>query len=320
MHKRFQETAPVGYKVAKLETDPESGFVGAIYTSSDSIDRPLIVSIAGTWTPEDVLADANLGVKQARSQAFRDLVEAAQGALRSNPKAPEMVIAGHSLGGGMSQVFGHELIASLKKSFSPSLAEKVRVASFNGFGGEEALKRIGSYDPEIVKSMRAVNYYVPWDVVSVFGNHIGESIKLPNLGTRNPAAVHKMGALGKAFLEKGGLVGDLGEARGRRYVVPAITRVIGPVLDKLIYLKYKVREKKIFLDLCQARLDWAANEEFKRLKPEYDWLKPELERAAENMFGEKKRDEARKMLQWVESQRLKIIRERQAPDAAIPPA
>jgi hypothetical protein len=318
IHKKFRDTAPVGYKILNPETDPATGFVGAIYQSADTVERPMIVGIGGTWTGADVMADVNLGVSQARSQAFQALLEDTVKAIAvtTNRNIPEIVIAGHSLGGGMAQVFGHELVALLESKGMMEAAAKVRVTSFNGFGGEEALKRIGRYDKRIVAKMRATSYYVPADPVSFLGNHLGESIKLPRIGMGNPTKVHQMAAVGQALLEKGGLVGDQGSKRSRKYVVPAISAVIGPVLDKISYLRYKVREKAIFEKLCDARIAWAAEEDYKHLKPEYDWLKGELERAAENMFGAGRRDKAKAMLQYVEKKRLEIIRERQVLEIA----
>ncbi|RYZ98115.1 MAG: hypothetical protein EOP11_21100, partial [Proteobacteria bacterium] len=115
-HRRFLGSIPADYEVTFLLTDPATGFKAAIYrpTSAARAEQPALVAIGGTQTAKDVLADLNWGVAQAQSKAYQKLL-ARVGQELKNETRP-IAITGHSLGGGLSQMLGHDLARALKKT------------------------------------------------------------------------------------------------------------------------------------------------------------------------------------------------------------
>ncbi|MGZ3696404.1 MAG: hypothetical protein ACXVBL_19150, partial [Bdellovibrionota bacterium] len=210
----FKNSPPLGLKVTHAVNDPLSGFTGAIYESTIRSTDDTIVGIAGTWTGADVWADLNLGTLQVKSRPFSDMVDQVVRntkkkieRAKSGPSGlrldeiPKIVVTGHSLGGAMSQAFGHQLIKAFVEAGMPEMAAKVRVVGWNGFGGKEALKRTGAYSEKIADDLgkRSTNYYLPNDKVSQFGNHIGEMVPIAELHMGSLDS-HKMGSVSAAFL------------------------------------------------------------------------------------------------------------------------
>jgi hypothetical protein len=321
-HQKFLHSTPPGYRVDTITTDPLSGLKAVVYKSADANERPTIVSIAGTETRSDRIVDANLGLMQARSPAFQRLVNYVANSARAAPDGswPKIVITGHSLGGGLAQIFGHNLTVALKARGQLEAAQNLRIVTWNSLGGLKPLKRLGNFDPEVAKNIAALNYYAPGDVVSLIGTHLGETVQVNGLKMRDPRKVHGIDVLKDAFFSNGGP--ETSEAKKRILslrLLPEVSRVTGFLTDSLQYFRYKTKERETFMKLAKARLEWAGEEDYKVIKPEYDWLKDELVIAANRMFGEKNREKARKYLEWIEKQRLKIVEKRRA-EASNPPA
>ncbi|MGZ3693700.1 MAG: HEAT repeat domain-containing protein [Bdellovibrionota bacterium] len=324
MKKKFQRSTPLGYEVDFTVTDSLSGFKAGIYKSTTGTDAT-IVAVGGTQTLSDVAVDINMGVMQARSRNFTGLVKKIvaenkeqvrlqkswQGKKFSFDLIPDLVVTGHSLGGGMSQVLGHDLAAAFVEAGLPEMAAKVRVVSWNGFGGAEPLKRVGRYSQEIVDSLaeRSTNYYLPKDKVSRIGTHIGTMVPLPELKL-NFLQSHKLGSLMDSFMNSGGLETTEARNSARYRYAASVSRVIGPLLDGIRFLRYKDKEWAVLKKLAYARLEWADQEGYKHLNPSFDWLKEELDTAAERLFGSGNRKQAQEFIAKIEEQRQSVLKKR----------
>lgn len=280
-HKKFVQSVPPGYEVVELMTDPRSGFKGAIYKPTTDKNRPLIFSIAGTQTVSDTLADVNMGLAQASSGMLN----------RFNARAlkeigrwdGEIIVTGHSLGGAVAQVMGHELRAALLAN--PELrakADALKVLTWNGLGGMDALKRSGRYKPEIAAGLQATNYYLTKDKIVKVGTHVGSMVQIPSgkFGeSTNALKAHGIGEVRKSIAFGGFADGDVIREtfQARLPLLAHAAKVIGPISDLVQLLRYKWQARQILQTLGEAKVLWASEEGYKRMRHTYDWLGPELE-------------------------------------------
>ncbi|RZA05899.1 MAG: hypothetical protein EOP11_11675, partial [Proteobacteria bacterium] len=287
-HRRFLGSIPADYEVTFLLTDPATGFKAAIYrpTSAARAGQPALVAIGGTQTAKDVLADLNWGVAQARSKAYEKLLARVGRELKD--EARPIAITGHSLGGGLSQMLGHDLARALKKTGRTADLKRFRVVSWNGFGGKEALEKLGRFDAESAKDLPITSYFHPDDVVSKLGTHLGETIAI-RARTGAPRGLNKLKdshvikAVQELFSMENALLSSAKAKPAKNSAtlrwIEKFARASGGATDRLLqketYAKASARVKL----LDEARREWAKQEGYKELKSSYDWLKDELEEA-----------------------------------------
>ncbi|MGZ3693315.1 MAG: HEAT repeat domain-containing protein [Bdellovibrionota bacterium] len=314
-HKTFLDTTPLGYRVDAVVTDPKSGLKAAFYIPKVDSKRPAVLALGGTQTFGDLLVDVNLGVLQAQSPAYAEMLKKAVEAM-PNWKG-ELVITGHSLGGGLAQVFGHDLTAALLASGNKEAASRVRVVSWNGFGGQNPLKRMGRYSSDVAKEMKVTNYYVPNDPVSRIGTHIGEMVRLPSLdffklNIANRIKIHGTDSVAEALVAKNGVANGEKLAPELKFnILTAISRIMGPVADKVQTLRYKRKELEILERLGEARVLWAREEGYKHLNPRYDWLDSEMTHALNDIKDDSVKKEKLNFTTWLDRTRKEEMAIRQ---------
>jgi hypothetical protein len=124
----------------------------------------VLVAIRGSQDRLDVVTNAALGVSQYLSNR-EPLIEY----IGQNILGYGITIAGHSLGGGLSQYLGYDAALAY-----PAFRDKLTVQTQNGFGGIIGIARMhGAFDPAVVEGVTFRNYRHPDDPVSRLGGQVG---------------------------------------------------------------------------------------------------------------------------------------------------
>lgn len=288
-HRRFLGSIPADYEVSFLLTDPATGFKAAIYkpTSAARAGQPAVVAIGGTQTGKDVIADLNWGVAQAKSKAYERLLAHVQEELK-DPSRP-VAITGHSLGGGLAQIFGYDLARALKASGRGQDAGRFRVVSWNGFGAREALQKLKRWNAAEAEGLPITSYFHPDDLVSKLGTHLGQTIAI-QARAGNPRGITKLkeSHVIKAVQDLFQMEHALSEAtpgapkkdRASIRLLEKFAGLSGAVGDRVLGAKQSAGSQAAELRLlAEARHAWAKEEGFRELNNTYDWLKDELEAA-----------------------------------------
>ena len=130
--------------------------------------RPWIISIAGTQSVLDWAANLNLGKKQL--DQILGLVSSFSDCLiydehNENLVTRDIVVTGHSLGGGLAQAFAYFLL-------------KLTLVTWNAFGARELVQRYEPFNLVPVALLDAAHYYIEGDPISRIGSHLGPSFRL----------------------------------------------------------------------------------------------------------------------------------------------
>ena len=97
----------------------------------------------------------------------------------SIPKNPEIILTGHSLGGGLAQTVAWYLQQKLLRQ---KITPKIWLFTWNSFGAQELIrKQEPGFEVSKVKLTYAANYFVSGEPVSKIGTHIGPTIALAPL-------------------------------------------------------------------------------------------------------------------------------------------
>lgn len=183
-----------GYQYWDFEVNRQTGLKYAILSPKD-INDPWIFVFSGTQTSMDWAADLDLGRLQVAK--VEDMVNVLMDCLTidndGNPLASKnWVITGHSLGGGLAQIFAFKLAS--RRFLSRMTPGKIELVTFNGFGAMDLILPDDSA-PLVVPRMLTANYFVDGDLVSRIGKHIGDTYKLkPSLGV-NPISAHSLSTI-----------------------------------------------------------------------------------------------------------------------------
>ena len=130
-----------GFVVDRVFNDlwDNTGFYAVGFANRDA--GQVVIAIRGSEDRLDVVTNANLGIDQylANREPLLDYVG-------QNIVANSIYIAGHSLGGGLSQYLGYD--AALQYH---AFRDKLTVQTHNGFGGIIGITKMhGSFDPAVV--------------------------------------------------------------------------------------------------------------------------------------------------------------------------
>jgi hypothetical protein len=153
-----------GYVVDRVFDDQwdNTGFYAVGFLNEER--QTVVVAIRGSEDRLDVVSDASLGASQysANKAPLLDYIG-------QNILAHRIIIAGHSLGGGLSQYLGYEA-ATIYHAFR----DRLTVHTHNGFGGLLGIAKMhGRFDPEAVAGVTFRNFRHPNDPVSRIGGQAG---------------------------------------------------------------------------------------------------------------------------------------------------
>ncbi len=177
----FKEKVPPELMLVMSESDPKTGLRVAAFkpkvigpkSASPGSRADLIIAIAGTEGARDSIADFSFGRSQCKHllTLIDDLLVS-----QKMPRNPEILITGHSLGGGLAQAVAWYLEENLPaRKIKPSLW----LFTFNAFGAQELIrKQAKSFTPEKSNLTYAANYFVRGDPVSKLGTHLGPTFEL----------------------------------------------------------------------------------------------------------------------------------------------
>ncbi len=175
---KFKQQLPANLTLAMSESDPRTGLRVAAFKPTSAASTSLYIAIAGTEGFRDGIADLSFG----RSQS-QHLLEVIDALFASNviPKNPEIIITGHSLGGGLAQNVAWYLQQKLP---AKNITPKIWLFTWNSFGAQELIrKQEPTFEATKVQLTYAANYFVSGEPVSKIGTHIGSTILLAPLET-----------------------------------------------------------------------------------------------------------------------------------------
>lgn len=214
-----------GYFVERVFDDQwdNTGFYAIAWTNIEA--RRCVIGIRGSDERLDFIADANLGVAQYKANRA-PLLEY----IGTNVLGNRITLAGHSLGGGLSQYLSYDAAQEFA-GFRPNLV----VHTHNGFGGIAGIRRMhGRYDPAVVEGVTYRNLRHPLDPVSRIGGQVGGNVY--NLPLSEPG-VTPIYAHGNArFLgeEAGALFELLAEAADEALDLADTLTQLGPELSEAL--------------------------------------------------------------------------------------
>lgn len=176
----FKQKMPSAVNLALSESDPKTGLRVAAFTPKPSGNKPskdnltaAYIAIAGTEGFRDRIADFSFG--RSQSQHLLEFIDQIISQYKPSER-PEIIISGHSLGGGLAQAVAWYLEKNLAtRKVKPS----IWLFTFNAFGAQEMLrKQDKDFDPLQSHLTYAANYFVRGEPVSKLGTHIGPTYEL----------------------------------------------------------------------------------------------------------------------------------------------
>lgn len=172
---KFFASTPKHYELWGTDTDLGTGLKFVIYrplsTHPEGAEAPWVLSITGTENLLDWLTNASLGKPQ-----FLGLDNIITLFTTNLVPDRELIVTGHSLGGGLAQAVAHAIEAAREEK---SLQRRpITLLTWNAFGAETLIERIGAYRPELAQRMTIQNYYLQGDEVSQIGRHFGPTFEI----------------------------------------------------------------------------------------------------------------------------------------------
>jgi hypothetical protein len=214
-----------GFTVDRVFDDQwdNTGFYGVAFANFD--DGKVLIAIRGSQDRLDVVSDVTLGVQQYLANRV-PLIEY----IGMHILANQIIIAGHSLGGGLSQYLGYD--AALEY---PIFRKHIIVQTHNGFGGIAGIKQMhGKFDRKVIAGVTGVtfrNYRHPLDPVSRIGGHAGGIYNLAGADTGQTGLVYSHSI--KRFIGEGGKSAFEGavKAKDERFAINRTIDKLGPELS-----------------------------------------------------------------------------------------
>lgn len=172
------------YRIYHAEYDPVSGYKTAIFEPlGNDPEKPWILAFSGTDSFQHWISDAHFATDQIEELAGlrKKFTEPGYKGRNGRPlHRQNLLIAGHSLGGGLSEANAYLI---KKDRIARHNSAKVMVVSFNGFGAGPVIRRHENrkkpWDPwSEMPADYAANYFHPRDLASEIGDHYGPTYPL----------------------------------------------------------------------------------------------------------------------------------------------
>lgn len=309
----WEKTVPFGFEAIETVTDPKTGLKVAVYEQEGRDEHSSkIYAFGGSETAKDFLADLSMGRLQVDSPHFQRLVEEAA---RDIEKGRNLLVTGHSLGGGLAQAFSFYVSKRAKEVRELNRKQSVRekktflsqdygemsVVSWMGIGGANIVRMDPNYTGKEVFEQKGLNknpfpeneekvpvhienYRLPGEPVSMVGDFLGELYDISNSQAILPS-------LGKHFLtssvSEGFVKNGLENARLSErvqipnFVVNGVSRYMAPMLERKTEKEIQRNWKKHLEPLLAARLHWEKEYGYSKGVVEnpsskYHWLNREV--------------------------------------------
>lgn len=150
-----------------LFTDLYSGLKGLVKITRKDGKVFIDVGFRGIWDTKSFVSAAAMGYSQSISRGYRDLLRAVQAAvLEAGGENVVMNVSGHSLGGGIAQLFSYQM-AKLHSEMPT-----IRTITWNGVGGMDLIENNEGFDPKIAERVRATHIRFEDDIVASIGRHL----------------------------------------------------------------------------------------------------------------------------------------------------
>ncbi|MFM8315319.1 MAG: hypothetical protein ACKOA8_13620, partial [Deltaproteobacteria bacterium] len=214
-----------GWQVRESVADPKTGLKAAVYSSLESkSQRSKVYAFGGTECKKDCMADVGLGQVQVESPHFQRLVESAATDIA---EGGDVLITGHSLGGGLAQVFtvfAAKRAREIRESWSADIRKQtppgqVATVTWQAFGAAGLVKTNRNYSPwdyfevtginknpfpkdkeELKIPVQIENYRLPGEPISLVGQFLGP---LYDIGGGDPKSkMSRFPSFSKHFLAK----------------------------------------------------------------------------------------------------------------------
>ncbi len=264
----YRLEAPPGYQTVRAESRGDFSDIQSMLLRPDDLTQAYVFAIAGTESLSDLRSDLSFG-----SDQFFDRRQEVRRQIRQIlDRGHDVVITGHSLGGGLAQGFASDLADEILREFERSGSAdrprgRLRLVTFNAFGGRgleeitqrrdrEHERRIqgGQYlsgsrprpvddsyygvaiDHRIVRRQmveESVHYRTQGDVVSRLGRHFGQVVDLPGPGVHRPLTAHRMSTLRGSLERTNPMQVCANESRGLR-IADWVTQAISAFADERV--------------------------------------------------------------------------------------
>lgn len=258
-YQQLEAATPAGYFIMFVETDVESGLKLVMFAPRlENPTGPFILAVAGTHSFLDWLANINLGAAQLRN-IERLSAQVLRWFSAETGRPIELIVTGHSLGGGLAQAIAFDLDGRLKAENRPGT---IYLITWNAFGGKELIQRVNPrFDEQTSRVRMAWNYYVRDDPVSKIGMHVGIVYELvPKApapafkGLRYLKKIHSLETVAEVAGPDGS--GLRGLSAQRPPQAETLKKILGhtALFDWLPRLAFDIRYKKI-TDILAEKLD-----------------------------------------------------------------
>lgn len=202
------ENIPAGYQLVSVGSNPESGLKYAFLTPPTTPSRvsgPWVLVFAGTEGIADSVNDLGYAEAQVHDldPLFSFLHEFSGAQLANETRPPDLLIAGHSLGGALAQFSAFKL--SRSNYYWPG---KIQMVTWNALGGQMLINQHGVKfeilpGAPLDKLGKRINYFMEGDLVSRLSKHWGVTKKIPvsTLGSSkpwNPLKLHSIATIVEA--------------------------------------------------------------------------------------------------------------------------
>lgn len=232
---QFKQQLPGNLTLVMSESDPRTGLRVAAFKPINprAGTTNLFIAIAGTEGFRDSIADLSFG--RSQSQHLLQIIDQLW-VSNTLPKNPEIILTGHSLGGGLAQTVAWYLQQKLARQ---KITPKIWLFTWNSFGAQELIrKQEPSFEASQVNLTYSANYFVSGEPVSKIGTHIGPTIALAPL---EEAKKSKM-----SFLKMDGM---------NRHKIDTIVEIVESDPTILITSEEVKTERKFYSSLLTGVMD-----------------------------------------------------------------
>lgn len=150
-----------------LFNDPYTGLKSLLKITHSQGKTFIEVGFRGIWDSTSFMSAAAMGYSQSISPSYRDLLRAVQAAVvEAGEQNVVMKVNGHSLGGGLAQLFSYQMA-----KLHPEMAS-VRTITWNGVGGMDLIENNEGFDPKVAERIRTTHARLGEDIVASIGRHL----------------------------------------------------------------------------------------------------------------------------------------------------